>query len=198
MYDEPDFERVYTIDEYFSLSLDDEYKFIELVNGKLHHRPNRGGSIKASRLNVELMMQLWKLREPDFGHILAHVTVVVDPEKPTLRTPSLIYTSKESFPHPAQDAMQERKGDYFLFSTPNLVVEIKSPAESWMYHKERIEEYQKMGVSLIWVVEWAKETVHVFRRDITEVVVLGRGDVLYGGVLPLDIKIDLSHLFDYK
>lgn len=104
------------------------------------------------------------------GFILA-----LDPD--TVRAPNLAFVSKDRLPSP-----EERKG--FSQLAPDLVVEVVSPTGRSADVEEKIQDYLKAGVSLLWTVYPDTRTVTEY-RSVNLVRVLSCEETLDGhDVLP--------------
>jgi Uma2 family endonuclease len=55
----------------------------------------------------------------------------------------------------------------FLDRPPEFVVEVPGDAVSWKAMEEKIEEYHRFGVDLVWVVDPRTLSLRVYRRGIT-------------------------------
>ncbi len=209
MYDQPDWERTYTVEEFFYLHLPDEYKRIELVNGKLLHRP--GGSmimgmlgvdfsVRATNFLFEARKNLPKYQRPGTAFSLAGIVLNDDPKAATIRVPSASYLSKEraALVEARQRALMKQHGDWFVLGIPDWVLEFMRPNDNRAEIQARVEDFMRAGVRLLWLVEYDKKLVHIFRENNPEVQTLGVGDILDGsGVLP-DVHIELAEIFNYN
>jgi Uma2 family endonuclease len=63
---------------------------------------------------------------------------------------------------------------------PILAVEVLSPNDKTSEVNEKVEDYLKNGVKLVWLVDYEKKKVTVYRPDRT-LAVLGESDDLSGG-----------------
>ena len=78
---------------------------------------------------------------------------------------------------------------------PRLVVEVRSPSDSFSQMMVRISQYLALGVPLVWLVDPLERAITVFRGQEFHRV-LDETDVLTGnGILP-DLSFPVSRLFD--
>lgn len=77
---------------------------------------------------------------------------------------------------------------------PNLAVEVVSPTDKADEIEQRIAEYFRAGVQLVWVVypTWSK--IHVYQSP-TQISVRTRADFLDGGAVVPGFKLALAELF---
>jgi Uma2 family endonuclease len=77
---------------------------------------------------------------------------------------------------------------------PNLATEVVSPTDSVEELEQKIAEYFRAGVHLVWVVHPTRSKVHVYQSP-TQITVLSRNDVLDGGTVVPGFKLALAELF---
>jgi Uma2 family endonuclease len=77
---------------------------------------------------------------------------------------------------------------------PNLATEVVSPTDSAEELEEKIAEYFRVGVELVWVVYPAQSKVHVYTGP-TQIRGLSRSDVLDGGSVVPGFRLPLAELF---
>lgn len=56
----------------------------------------------------------------------------------------------------------------FLDVTPDLIVEILSPGNSWLDAMQKVREFLSIGVRLVWLVDLLSQSVFAY-RSITDV-----------------------------
>ena len=77
---------------------------------------------------------------------------------------------------------------------PNLATEVVSPTDSVEGLEQKIAEYFRAGVQLVWVVHPTRSKVHVYQSP-TQITVLSKDDVLDGGMVVPGFKLALAELF---
>jgi Uma2 family endonuclease len=77
---------------------------------------------------------------------------------------------------------------------PNLVVEVISPTDLAQEVQEKVAEYFRAGVTLVWVVYPELQLIYVYESP-TSVHVLTRSDELVGGTVLSGFRLPLSELF---
>jgi Uma2 family endonuclease len=82
----------------------------------------------------------------------------------------------------------------FAEFAPDLVVEVVSPNDAYSTVREKVEEWLRAGVSVVWVVDPFRRTVEVFRID-APVETLREGDTLTCESLLPGFALPLTTLF---
>ena len=77
---------------------------------------------------------------------------------------------------------------------PNLATEVVSPTDSVEELEQKIAEYFRAGVQLVWVVHPTRSKIHVYQSP-TQISVLSRDDILDGGAVVPGFRLALSELF---
>jgi Uma2 family endonuclease len=77
---------------------------------------------------------------------------------------------------------------------PNLTTEVVSPTDNVEDLDDKIAEYFRAGVQLVWVVYPTKSKIHVYSTP-TQITVLTRADVLDGGTVVPGFRLPLADLF---
>jgi Uma2 family endonuclease len=77
---------------------------------------------------------------------------------------------------------------------PNLNVEVVSPTDSAEELQEKVEEYFRVGVELVWVVYPPQSKIYAYSSP-TQVQVLTTADELDGGSVLPGFRLALSELF---
>ena len=69
-----------------------------------------------------------------------------------------------------------------------------SPTDSVEELEQKIAEYFRAGVQLVWVVHPTRSKIHVYQSP-TQITVLLKTDVLDGGTVMPGFQLDLAQLF---
>ena len=77
---------------------------------------------------------------------------------------------------------------------PNLATEVVSPTDKADEIEQKIAEYFRAGVELVWVVYPLQSKIHVYQSP-TQITVLTKADVLDGGTVVPGFRLALSELF---
>jgi Uma2 family endonuclease len=77
---------------------------------------------------------------------------------------------------------------------PNLATEVVSPTDSVEELEQKIAEYFRAGVQLVWVVHPTRSKVHVYQSP-AQITVLSRNEVLDGGTVVPGFQLALAELF---
>ena len=151
-------------------------KRYELVRGELIEMAPAGPphSRIASKLNSRLRIHV----EPqDLGEVYgpdAGFRISSDPD--TVRAPDVSYIAKGRLPDP------EPPG--FWPVVPDLVAEVVSPGDTAVEVQDKVDEYLRAGVRLVWVLYPEARTIYAY-DSLEAARVLHAEDTLTGGsVLP--------------
>jgi Uma2 family endonuclease len=147
-------------------------KSYELVDDQLVER-NMGA--KSSRVGMRLASRLDRFcEEHDRGSVWpADNGFQCFPHAPGLvRKPDISFVKRGRLPG-------DDGPDGWIKIPPDLAVEVVSPNDSADMLEEKIEDYQKVGVSLVWVIYPDRRKARVFRLD-GSTTVLSEDDELSG------------------
>jgi Uma2 family endonuclease len=134
----------------------------ELIDGEL---TERNMSLLSSRVAVRLARRLdVHCEEHDLGWVVdAECGYACFPWKPgRIRRPDVSFIAAGRLP-----SLEERSEGYVMIP-PDLAVEVVSPNDRVGELDEKVDEYLRAGVRLVWVVRPAARAVQVFRGDRSE------------------------------
>ena len=77
---------------------------------------------------------------------------------------------------------------------PDLMTEVVSPTDKADEIEQKIAEYFRAGVQLVWVVYPMQSKIHVYQSP-TQISVLSKADVLEGGTVVPGFRLALAELF---
>jgi Uma2 family endonuclease len=167
--------RTYTPDELLRLPDGDRY---ELVDGQLvEHNVSALSSVVAIKLasrlhaHCELHTPAWIL-----GSDCGYQCFPGHPRK--VRKPDVSLVLRERL----STAQLEEEG--FLTIPPDLAIEVVSPNDSAYEVEQKVQEYLKAGVKLVWVIYPPTRTVHIHRGDRSSAVVSADDDLTGEDLLP--------------
>lgn len=106
------------------------------------------------------------------------------------RRPDVAYVSYERWPKERSVPRHDNAWDV----VPNLTTEVVSPSDSAEELDDKIAEYFRAGVQLVWVVYPAASKIHVY-ASLTRITVLTMGDTLEGGSVVPGFCMPLADLF---
>jgi Uma2 family endonuclease len=134
----------------------------ELIDGEL---TERNMSLLSSRVAVRLARRLdVHCEEHDLGWIVdAECGYACFPWKPgRIRRPDVSFIAAGRLPS------SEERSEGYVMIPPDLAVEVVSPNDRVGELDEKVDEYLRAGVRLVWVVRPAARAVQVFRGDRSE------------------------------
>jgi Uma2 family endonuclease len=154
----------------------------ELVRGEVREMPPAGWEhgVRAMRLGARLALHV---ESQQLGIVLAAETgflIARDPD--TIRAPDAAFIPREKVPE------QTPRG--WVTVVPDLVIEVVSPSDTVGDVEEKIADWLKFGVRLVWAIYSGTRTVQVHRpaqpmRTLTEADPLDGEDVVPGFSLPV-------------
>lgn len=122
----------------------------------------------------------------DLGWVLGgEVGIYIRRNPDRVRAADIVFVSK-------QKLKKWTKG--YLSVTPELVVEIVSPRDTWQALRQKIAEYFSIGVERVWIVEPDQRQVLVF-RSATAFQILGENDTLRGEGILTGFEVSVAKLF---
>lgn len=154
----------------------------ELVRGEILEMPPPGWehSIRSASLIEYLRTHV---RVNRLGHILSNDPGFLVARNPdSVRAPDIAFIAQEKVPEPLP------KG--WITVVPDLVVEVISPNDRWNKVQEKIAEWLRFGVRLIWVVDPESRSISVYGPDqplqvLTEQDTLGGEEIVPGFSVPV-------------
>jgi len=174
-----------TAEQLFELP-DDGYRS-ELVEGAIVRMTPTGGThgIVAMRVGVLLSEYVETHR---LGVCLAAETgFILQRDPDTVRAPDVAFVAADRVPNTGIPT-------FYWPSAPDLAVEVLSPWDRPAEVRRKVEEYFAAGTRLVWIVDPAAETVHVY-RSLHDVQVLRDEDELCGNDVLPDFRCAVKRLF---
>ena len=164
-----------TAEQLFELP-DDGYRS-ELVDGEIVRMTPAGGThgIVAMRIGVLLSGHI---EEHRLGVCFAAETGFILQRNPdTVRAPDVAFVAADRVPDTGVPA-------FYWPSAPDLAVEVLSPWDRPAEVRRKVEEYFAAGTRLVWIVDPAAHTVHVYRSPRDVQVLRDEGELNGNDVLP--------------
>ncbi|MBN1311384.1 MAG: Uma2 family endonuclease [Anaerolineae bacterium] len=180
------------------LSLPDEQPF-EVVSGEIVvMTPVQR---EHNTLSRRLFVSLYNFAEEHkLGDVWEEAAYVLDGDKRSdwvreVRQPDVSFIARKRVEaHNAEHGAKE--GPWWL--APDLAIEIVSPTDRYVDVRQKIADYLRYGVQLIWVVEPAAEVVRVFSPQEKEDHTLAESAVLSGDPVLPGWSMPLAELFRHE
>ncbi len=164
-------------------------KNFELVNGLLVEK-NRGweASYVAGQLYALFAMFL---RKRSLGWIVGEgASYQCFPQDTTMvRKPDMSFISFERMPKTTPPPLGH------CTIAPDLVVEVVSPRNTYSEIDEKVQDYLRAGVRLVWVINPETQTAHIYRLHESTARLLRGDDPLDGEEVVPGFSCRLSELF---
>jgi Uma2 family endonuclease len=140
-----------TLEEFEALPKDQAAR-LEVVRGELVERMSPGIEHGYIAGEIIFLLKLWA-KQGMGGYVGAEANYVLEVDPLTLRTPDVSYWSESKRP---AGRLPKTSGHF----PPDLAVEIISPSERSKAVQEKVSDYLRAGVALVWTV-WpdAREVV---------------------------------------
>jgi Uma2 family endonuclease len=168
-----------TVDEFYDFvnRPENQARFFELVRGEVIEvsRPRRIHCIVCG--NVARILGNYTFRKKK-GYIATNDTgVVLDRDPDTVRGPDVAYFDDAE----TWDELPEKWGD----TVPRLIVDVLSPSDTAKFIHDKINDYFRNGVEVIWLIDSDSKRVNIYSKtegvkSVTEKDTLTGGDVLPG------------------
>ena len=168
------------------LALPDDIGRYELIDGRLVEMAPASDEHGFIEFNLGAELRAF-VRQRSLGRILGgEVGIYIRRNPDRIRGADIVFVSKTRLPELT---------DKFLEVTPELIVEIMSPNDTWEMIQGKLADYFSIGVDQVWVVEPQQRTVRVYRA-LTEVETFGPQDTLVSrGVLD-GFRLEIKTLFE--
>jgi len=166
-------ERLLTVEEFETLA---DTKGCELIDGRLREKPMGAESSEVAVALITLLrpfvlsQQLGRVYGADCGYQLF-------PDKNRVRKPDASFVRQDRLP-----GGQTPPGDFRI--RPDLAVEAGSPNDEAFEIEEKIDEYLRAGVPLVWVIFPNTQSVMIYRADGTAARVRSDGELSGETVVP--------------
>lgn len=175
-----------TAEEY--LRLPDDGCPTELVRGRIV--PMNVPNFRHGKLCARLAMLLaYYSEERQLGHVLCNdAGVVTEREPDTVRGPDVSFYSYARVPKGADPAG-------YPDVVPEVAIEVRSPTDRWAKVLEKVSEYLKAGIELIYVVDAQSQSVFVYSPDRPNAILGGDDELTFPP--PLDgLRIPVRRLLE--
>lgn len=182
-----------TLDGYFALA---DRQPVEIVNGEVvvmtpHQRPH-------ARIAQRLFRSLDRfVGEHELGEVWLETPFVLDADERTrwvkgVRVPDLAFTSLAR----TQEHDQKFGADGPWRIAPDLAVEIVSPTDTYSDVNQKVADYLRFGVRLVWVIDPQARTVRVFSPDAPDGHILADAERLNGEPVVSGWEMEIRTLLD--
>ena len=159
----------------------------ELVRGVVREMPPAGG--EHGEIAGDLLVALGAhVKSHRLGRVVAAETGFVIAHDPdTVRAPDCAFLSNARAP----DRLSKR----YVEATPDLVVEVVSPDDRAEEVSDKVDQWLRAGVSLVWVVHPRTRIVVTHRPD-GQARILREGDTLSGDEVVPGFELTVGRLFE--
>ena len=120
------------------------------------------------------------------GRVSADAGLLVERDPDTVRGPDLMFFD--------QSRRFDEVSPITTEDSPALAVEIRSPTDRWSGMLARVDQYLRLGVPLVWVIDPDDRTVTIFRPGQSHALFREDDELTGGEVLP-DFRCRVKELF---
>jgi Uma2 family endonuclease len=169
--------------------LNGDEPLFEIIDGQRLEIPHMGAlaSIMASRLVTEL--QNYGTIH-DLGQAAMETLFRLPLPKERNRRPDVAFVSFQRWPKGRREGLDENAWNV----VPELAVEVVSPTDDAEELLDKVGEYFRAGVLLVWLIYPKQALVHVY-ESLTNVRGFTRSDTLDGGTVLPGFQLPLADLF---
>ena len=168
------------------LRMPDDGKRYELIRGELIEMTPPGETHGKCAARIGRLVDEF-VEENDLGTVGVESGFYLERNPDTVRGPDVWFISKDRL-----DPDTEIEG--YCEIAPDLAVEIVSPNDTYTEVTEKVEEYLRAGVRLVWVVDPKSRTVTLYPGAHT----IKKENLLTGGEVLPGFSVPISRLFQRK
>jgi Uma2 family endonuclease len=160
----------------------------EVVNGTVVEKNVGASQVEIAVILVQYLGMF--VRTHRLGRVVMEMIFRIDPGSDLQRRPDVAFISHARWP------FHRRVPDVAVWDmVPDLATEVISRSNTADGVQEKIDEYFRAGVRLVWVVYPRQKIVHVYASP-TRIEVLQLGQELDGGELVPGFRLPLAALFE--
>lgn len=172
----------------FAPPLDDEPLF-EIVDGRQVEIPRMGALAGYFASDLMALLNHFAKRQ-NLGQAVVEVLFRLALPVERNRRPDVAFVSYQRWPKDKMEGLDQNAWDV----TPNLAVEVISKHDEVEALVDKIDEYFRAGVQLVWVMMPKKSLVYVY-ESFTKMRILTRNDTLDGGTVLPGFSLSLQEFF---
>jgi Uma2 family endonuclease len=160
----------------------------ELIDGEIVSMAPGGADHGEASGNISFVLMEF-VRAQKLGRVLLNETGLhIAGESPRSRGMDCAYISFARWP-------KSEKIPGFLRAAPELVVEVFGETNTWEELDEKVADYHRTGVDLVWVADPHTRTVKVYPKD-GETSLIHDGQEIDGGVALPGFRAAIARFFD--
>jgi Uma2 family endonuclease len=182
-------ERLYTVKEFWAFidRPENADRKFELINGVIVEDMSPGLKHGIVVLNLGAEVRTF-LKQNPIGVIASDVDLYLPLDDYNTRRPDLEFIS-----HDRLKLIEDHTRPIPLM--PDLVVEVKSPGNTYEELRQKAAYYLKNGARMVWLVYPEKEQIVIYTAGVAEPKIYRKGDTLSGGDVLPGFSLALSEVF---
>lgn len=179
-------QKLFTIEEFeaFIALPENRDRYFELIDGEFVEKAMPTEEHGIVVLNLGTDMRIF-LRVNPIGRVMTEVRVRVPDDPHNSRQPDLAFFLNTGRPVVKRGAVPQM---------PDLVIEVKSPDDSYKGMRARAAYYLANGALMVWLAYPEKRLIEIFRKD-ADVEILTENDILTGGDLLPGFEVAVRDIF---
>jgi Uma2 family endonuclease len=122
-----------------------------------------------------------------YGKARTEVSVVLSRNPDCLLVPDALFITNQSLP-----LQHSREG--YLETIPEIVVEVRSPNDSWPEIERKVQQYLSAGVHVVWVLDPQSQSVRAYQPS-HQMITFGPKDMLTIPQLIPGFQVIVADLF---
>ena len=186
-------EKLVTAQEFWEMQSDFPNERTELVNGKV--KVMAPASAGHGKYSIGIGALLWiHVKKKKLGVACAAETGFVLEDK-TVRAPDAAFISQSRLNAHRKETGAELSMEKFWPFAPDLAVEVVSPGDRAGEVADKVRDWLKSGVRLVWVIYPRSQTIHVFTAPET-MQILEADCVLTGGEIVPGFSCKVGEIFE--
>jgi Uma2 family endonuclease len=164
---------------------------VEYVNGQVREVPMAGG--KHGKVCYRAAKLIGNFVDDNaLGHMFINDTFVKVPQR---GDPERVYGADVCFVSFARLAKDAEVPDGVIPVTPELVVEVRSPSDSWSDAVSKMLDYIRAGVSVVVILDPATRSASVYRDQVRQEIFEADQNLVLPDVLP-GFAVPVAALFE--
>lgn len=165
-------------------------RHVEYVNGQVREVPMAGGK-HGNVCNWIAYYLTAQVLASGLGRVFINDTFVKVPQR---GDPERVYGADVCFVSFARLPKEAAVPDGVIPVTPELVVEVRSPSDSWSDAVSKMLDYLRAGVSVVVILDPATRSASVYRDNVRQEIFEAEQNLVLPDVLP-NFSVSVAALF---
>ena len=186
-------EKLVTAEEFWEMQAQFQNQRAELINGKVINMAPAGGQHGVEAFAIGLLLGIY-VKKKKLGVMCAAETGFILEDK-TVRAPDAAFISQARLEENRGKMDGKIRTEKFWPFAPDLAVEVVSPGDRAGEVADKVRDWLKSGVRLVWVIYPRSQTIHVFTAPET-MQILEADSILTGGEIVPGFSCKIGEIFE--